>query len=68
VDDLVAEYWMQKKAPVTLRGMNYRLGPDYSVILMSTRPGAPYEDRVEDEGKSHLDPVDAGALPRPITA
>lgn len=34
------------------RGMNYRLGPDYSVILMSTRPGAPYEDRVEDEGKT----------------
>jgi hypothetical protein len=24
---------------------------------MSTRPGAPYEDRVEDEGKSHLGAV-----------
>lgn len=33
------------------RGMNYRLKPSYSVILMSLRPGAPYADRVEDDGK-----------------
>ena len=34
------------------RGMNYRLlNRPYSVILMSTRPGAPYADRVEDNGK-----------------
>jgi hypothetical protein len=33
------------------RGMNYRLNPGYSVILMSLRPGAPYADRVEDDGK-----------------
>ena len=30
------------------RGMNYKLGPDYSVILMSVQPGAPYEDRIEE--------------------
>jgi hypothetical protein len=34
------------------RGMNYRLGRDYSVILMSVRPGAPYRDRFEDDGST----------------
>lgn len=33
------------------RGMNYRLHSDYSVILMSLRQGAPYADRVEENGK-----------------
>jgi len=33
------------------RGMNYRLKPDYSVILMSIRSGAPYADQVLDNGK-----------------
>ena len=33
------------------RGMNYSLGNEYSVILMSLRKGAPYQDRVEDEGR-----------------
>ena len=33
------------------RGMNFRLRGGFSVILMSIRPGAPYADRVEDEGK-----------------
>ena len=32
------------------RGMNYRLGGDYSVVLMSIRPNAPYRDRIEDDG------------------
>jgi hypothetical protein len=31
--------------------MNYRLHPAYSVLLMSVRPGAPYKDRVKDNGK-----------------
>ena len=34
------------------QGMNFRLRGGQSVILMSQRPGAPYEDRVEDEGKT----------------
>lgn len=34
------------------RGMNYRLKSGLSVILMSVRPGAPYADRIEDEGKT----------------
>jgi|SRR5581483_96980 len=33
------------------RGMNFRLTPDESLILMSVRPGAPYKDRVEQAGK-----------------
>jgi hypothetical protein len=32
------------------RGMNYRLHPTHSVVLMSRRPGAPYADRVENDG------------------
>jgi hypothetical protein len=33
------------------RGMNFRLGGDHSVILMSLRPNAPYQDRIEDGGE-----------------
>ena len=33
------------------RGMNFRLGNSYSVILMSVRPNAPYADRVENDGQ-----------------
>jgi hypothetical protein len=33
------------------RGMNFRLRNAGSVILMSTRPGAPYADSVESDGK-----------------
>jgi hypothetical protein len=32
------------------RGMNFRMRPDYSVILMSQRANAPYHDRVHDDG------------------
>jgi hypothetical protein len=34
------------------RGMNFRLGPSHSVILMSVRVGAPYEDQVSDDGQT----------------
>jgi len=33
------------------RGMNFRLRDAESVILMSLRSGAPYADRIEDEGR-----------------
>ncbi len=33
------------------RGMNYRIKDSESLILMSIRPGAPYEDRVEQGGR-----------------
>lgn len=32
------------------RGMNFRLGGSYSVILMSLRKNAPYADRIEENG------------------
>jgi hypothetical protein len=32
------------------RGMNYRLNPEYSVILMSQRTNAPYKDKIYDDG------------------
>ena len=32
------------------RGMNFRLSPSYSVILMSQRPNAPYQDKIHDDG------------------
>ena len=32
------------------RGMNFRSGGNYSIILMSRRPNAPYNDRLEDGG------------------
>ena len=32
------------------RGMNYRLGGNYSVILMSTRKNAPYKDEIAEDG------------------
>src|SRR4051795_5864488 len=33
------------------RGMNFRPGGRRSIILMSLRKGAPYADRVEDDGR-----------------
>jgi len=33
------------------RGMNFRLKPDLSLILMSLRAGSPYADRVEEGGR-----------------
>lgn len=34
-----------------LRGMNYRSGSRPSVILMIDRPGAPYDDRIDEDGR-----------------
>jgi len=33
------------------KGMNFRLRPDRSVVLMSRRPNAPYRDRIEEDGR-----------------
>ncbi len=35
------------------RGMNFGLRDDHSVALMSLRPGAPYRDRLEDDGTAY---------------
>lgn len=32
------------------RGMNFRMGPNYSVMLMSQRSNAPYNDRIHEDG------------------
>ena len=32
------------------RGMNFRLNPKYSVVLMSQRTNAPYSDRIRNDG------------------
>ncbi len=32
------------------RGMNFRLNPNHSVVLMSQRSNAPYTDRIHDDG------------------
>ena len=40
-----------EKVEVLQRGMNYRLHSNYSVLLMSTRSNAPYEDEVKENGK-----------------
>ena len=32
------------------RGMNYKMNPAYSVILMSRRSNAPYQDKVYEDG------------------
>ncbi len=34
------------------RGMNYRLGTSYSVVLMSRRSNAPYEDQILKDGET----------------
>lgn len=40
----------QRERASLQRGMNYRLGGDYSVILMSVRANAPYRDTVLEDG------------------
>ncbi len=50
--DVIAYLEMCREESVNLqRGMNFRLRGGFSVILMSLRPGAPYADRIEENGK-----------------
>jgi hypothetical protein len=50
--DILSYLEMCAREGVSLqRGMNFRLKGQMSVILMSIRKGAPYADRVEDEGR-----------------
>jgi hypothetical protein len=44
------EMCQRERASSLQAGMNFALGGDHSVILMSVRPGAPYRDRLEDGG------------------
>lgn len=50
--DVISYLDMCKEEGVNLqRGMNFHLKDGFSVILMSIRPGAPYADRVEEDGR-----------------
>lgn len=50
--DIISYLEMCTEEGVSLqRGMNFRLGGSYSVILMSTRPNAPYDDAIEEDGR-----------------
>lgn len=49
--DIVSHTEMCMQEGVSLqRGMNFRVKGGYTVILMSLRKGAPYADKVEEEG------------------
>jgi len=50
--DVISYLDMCREEGVNLqRGMNFRLKGGFSVILMSLRPGAPYADRIEEDGR-----------------
>lgn len=50
-NDVISYVEMCQREGMSLqRGMNYRVGDNHSVLLMSVRPNAPYNDRVEDDG------------------
>jgi hypothetical protein len=51
--DIISHAEMCVEEGVSLqKGMNFRLKGGTSVILMSLRKGAPYADRVEDNGET----------------
>jgi hypothetical protein len=49
----VVSYWdmCKEESSALQRGMNFKLHRKTSIILMSLRPGAPYADKVEDNGR-----------------
>ena len=52
VGDIISYNTMCKEENSSLqRGMNFHLNNSTSVILMSVRAGAPYQDSIQDEGQ-----------------
>ena len=50
-DNIISYIEMCRREGSSLQaGMNFGIGRNHSVILMSIRPNAPYRDRVEDGG------------------
>lgn len=50
-NEIISYLEMCRREGVSLqRGMNFGLGGNHSVILMSVRPNAPYEDEIQDGG------------------
>lgn len=52
IDDILSyrEMCESENVQTLQRGMNFRLNPNYSVILMSQRSNAPYNDEICDDG------------------
>lgn len=53
------------------RGMNFRAGNGYSIILMSQRPNAPYRDVIKDDGQTliyegHDEPKSGNVDPKAV--
>jgi hypothetical protein len=52
-DNIISYIEMCQRERSSLQaGMNFGLGGNHSVILMSLRPGSPYRDRLEDGGST----------------
>src|SRR5690348_8680372 len=52
IGDVMSYPEMCRREEASLQqGMNYHLHGDRNVFLMSVRHGAPYADRIEDEGR-----------------
>lgn len=52
-NEIIPYLEMCRREGVSLqRGMNFQIGDNHSVILMSVRPNAPYADRFEDDGST----------------
>ena len=50
-DNIISYFEMCRREGTSLQqGMNFGLGGNHSVILMSIRSNAPYRDRLEDNG------------------
>ena len=50
-DEVLPYYEIVQREKISLQqGMNFRAGGEYSILLMSVRPGAPYADRFEEAG------------------
>jgi len=53
INEIIPYLEMCNREGVSLqRGMNFQLGHNHSVILMSVRRNAPYADRLEDDGST----------------
>ena len=69
-NEIISYFEMCRREGASLqRGMNFGLAKNHSVILMSVRHGAPYRDRLEEEGsvlvyEGHDEPRDQ-ANPNP---
>jgi hypothetical protein len=65
-DQIISHIEMCQREKTSLqRGMNFGLGGNHSVILMSVRAGAPYRDRLEDGGTTLI--YEGHDQPRSVT-